>query len=254
MPNAIARRLRVTLRCLTEDLGLAEADADLPLEALGADSGDVAGLIKTFMDKRSTHPTDEDRIEHLATGRIPMHPLRRGKRIRGLTWSDEQTGVVWLVAAHFVHRSGERMDSYAYFRSLPASALLPSDSDFARLREEEALAARDAIFNVIDPARAEALNRPGDEIRIMVGPVAVSLVATSTEPPPHVKVAVSTKWDDREIDPPPNVVLAIVTRVYLQHFRDWVELPWADDVDTIAGRRALDELVFEWFVGSDGGQ
>jgi hypothetical protein len=181
----MAHQLRITHRCLVEDLGFTSDDLNRSLDELAAGSSDAAKFIRTFIEKRGTDPVDEDSIEDLATGRIPMHPLRRGERIRGLTWHDRGANVVWLVAAHFAHRSGERSDSYAYFRGLRADQLLPEELDYVLFREQQAIQAADAILDVIDPALRSALADPGTETRLDVGGVPVSVLVTHVTPSPR---------------------------------------------------------------------
>lgn len=238
-------RLRITLRCLAENLGF--DDDGRTYDEIAALDDPAGQLVAAFLSKRRETPVGKDRIGGLATGGIPIYSLHSG-RARGLTWHDQDHDTVWLVAAHLSHSSGEKHDSYPYFRSLAGKSLLPSHEDYVRLREDEADEAAEAILSVLDPARKDAIEHPGEEIRVRVGPVLVSLLGTRVDPPAHIKAAISMKWTEPDFDPPPSFVLAIVTRVYGQEFADWAELPFADDLDTFGSRRTQDELVFEWYV------
>jgi len=244
-----AHQLRITHRCLVEDLGFTSDDLERSLDELAAGSSDAAKFVRTFIAKRGIDPVDEDSIEGLATGRIPMHPLRRGERIRGLTWLDRDTNVVWLVAAHFDHRSGERGDSYAYFRALRADQLLPEELDQLLFREQQAIQAADAILDRIDPALRSALADPGAETRLDIGGVPVSLLVTRVTPsPPRLKVAISMRRTESGFEPPPEWIPAILARCFRRPFGGWEDLPYTEE-RTFGGRKlGHDEMAFESFV------
>jgi hypothetical protein len=241
--------LRITHRCLVEDLGFRSDDLERPLDELAATDSDAGKFIRTFIDKRGPDPVDEDSIEELATGRIPMHPLRRGERIRGLTWYDRDANVVWLVAAHFGHQSGERSDSYAYFRSLRREQLLPEELDYLLFREQQAVHAADAILDLIDPGLRSALSDAGAEVRLDIGGTPVSLLVTrTTPPPPRLKVAISMRRTASGFEPPPWWVPAILARCFRRPFADWNDLPYSDDRTFGSRRLGPDEWPFESFV------
>ena len=242
-------QLRITRRCLVEDLGFSPDDLERPLDELAATDSDAGKFIRTFIEKRGPDPVDEDSIEGLATGRIPMHPLRRGERIRGLTWHDRDANVVWLVAAHFAHRSGERGDSYPYFRSLRIDQLLPEELDYLLFREQQAIQAADAILDLIGPGLRSALDDPGSEIRLNVGGTPVSLLVTRPTPsPPRLKVAISMRRTASSFEPPPWWLPAILARCFRRQFAGWDDLPFSDDRSFGARRIGNDEWAFESFV------
>ena len=244
-----AHQLRITHRCLVEDLGFTSGELGRPLEDIAAGTSDAARFIRTFIEKRGADPVDEDSIEGLATGRIPIHPLRRGERIRGLTWHDRDANVVWLVAAHFAHRSGERSDSYAYFRGLRADQLLPEELDYTLFREQQAIQAADAILDLLDPALRSALADPGSETRLDIGGVPVSLLVTHDTPsPPRLRVAISMRRTESGFEPPPEWIPAILARCFRRPFGGWEDLPYTDDRAFGSRRVGADEMVFESFV------
>lgn len=246
-----AHQLRITHRCLLEDLGFTADDLERPLDELATRASDAAKFVRTFIEKRGIDPVDEDSIEGLATGRIPMHPLRRGERIRGLTWHDRDANVVWLVAAHFAHRSGERGDSYAYFRGLRAGQLLPEEVDYLRFREQQAIRAADAILDYIDPALRSALADPNQEVRLDVGGVPVRVLVTrATPPPPRLKVAVSMRRTESGFEPPPWWIPAILARCYRRPFGGWDDLPYTDDRSFGGRRLGHDEVAFESYLSN----
>jgi len=242
-------QLRITRRCLVEDLGFSPNDLERPLDELAATDSDPGKFIRTFIEKRGPDPVDEDSIEGLATGRIPMHPLRRGERIRGLTWYDRETNVVWLVAAHFAHRSGERSDSYVYFRALAATQLLPDEHDYQLFREQQAIQAADAILDLIDPGLRSALADPGTEVRLDIGGAPVSLLVTRPTPaPPRLKVAISMRRTASGFEPPPEWIPAILARCFRARYDGWHDLPYSQDRTLGSRKVGSDEMVFESFI------
>lgn len=120
--------LRVTNRCLTENLAFREDETSAPLAALAKRNTLGGGFLRTFLDKRSVspEPSNEDVLNGLADGSPAMYPLRRGDQQRGVTWFDVKNQVVWLVASHHAHKSGAATDSYRYFRGLARAELLPT--------------------------------------------------------------------------------------------------------------------------------
>jgi hypothetical protein len=241
--------LRITHRCLVEDLGFSSDDLTRPLDELAAIDSDAGKFIRTFIEKRGADPVDEDSIEGLATGRIPIHPLRRGERIRGLTWHDREANVVWLVAAHFAHRSGERGDSYVYFRSLAATELLPDENDYQVFREQQAIQAADAILDLIDPGLRSALADPGTEVRLDIGGTPVSLlVSRATPSPPRLKVAISMRRTASGFEPPPEWIPAILARCFRIQYDGWHDLPYSEDRTFGSRKVGSDEMVFESFI------
>src|SRR5438874_614878 len=112
--------LRVTRRCLVDDLEFGASDLDRPLEELAARHQ----MVRAFVERRSQSPVGQETIQGL-TSRIVAYSLHSGED-RGITWHHVAAGIVWLLAAHF-HRSGNADDAYPYFRRLDArGALLPT--------------------------------------------------------------------------------------------------------------------------------
>jgi hypothetical protein len=212
--------LRITERCASQDLRLPVESLGQPVRDFPAGSGPVAELIDAFIEKRSQSPAGESTMERLATGRIPISILRRGNRLRALTWHDREHRVVWLVAAHLLHRSGEKADSYSYFRSLGIEDLLPSETDYQRLLGERAIAEADALFDGVPRLMREAAENRNREISGSVGRVPISMVMTD-DVPPLLHLAVSARWTDDGPDPPANWLLALLFRCYRHSFENW---------------------------------
>ena len=224
--TAVGYELRVTTRCLLEDLAFRESDVstDPALLAAGATSG--AGLLRTFIETRSKAPvpSDEDIMNGMAEQAPPTYPLRRGHRQRGLTWYDHRNKVVWLVAAHHSHRSGETDDSYRYFRSLRREDLLPSREDMERMLGERRDEIADQIWDDLPNLMRAAAAQPGTEVTGHIGRVPVAMVMTA-DLPPHLYLAVSRKWETVGVTPPAKWLLGLLFRCYGHSYEDVEQLP-----------------------------
>lgn len=169
--------LRVTSRCLVEDLGRG-ADARFE-DLLGLD------IIKGFVGKRCADPTDTRKVAPLTSGR-EVYTLGYGHRHRGATWHDEQNRVIWL-CAYGRHESGAAEDAFPYFKELDAEGrLLPVRDDYERLVEDRNRRFTDAVVDDAQQLLLEAREDPGVEKSgiladsVGVG-VAVELVETLEE-------------------------------------------------------------------------
>lgn len=133
--------LRITARCLRDDLGLA-ADATFA-EAL------AHPIVPAFRQRRSRVTAGGETVGSVRAPR-PLHLIRHRHDHRALTWWDEVERIVWLCAYGF-HRSGEPDDAYSLFRDLidRSEAAYPDAGDYARAFTE-----RQRRFN--DLARREA--------------------------------------------------------------------------------------------------
>lgn len=146
--------LRVTTRCLVEDLGW---DAGTRFEdLLGQD------IIKGLVGKRSTDPIDTRRVAPLTSGH-EVYTLGYGHRHRGATWHDEQNGVIWL-CAYGRHQSGAADDAFPYFKQLDAEGrLFPTREDYESLIEDRNRRFADAIVADAQALLAGAREEPGVE-------------------------------------------------------------------------------------------
>lgn len=146
--------LRITARCLVEDLG---RTPDTPFEdLLGQD------IVKGFVGKRSTEPTDTRKVEPLTSGR-EVYTLGYGHRHRGATWHDKQNGVIWL-CAYGRHESGAPADAFPYSKQLDAqSRLLPTRDDYERLIADRNRRFADAVVSDAQALLAAARKEPGVE-------------------------------------------------------------------------------------------
>lgn len=240
--------LRITKRCLLADLGFREDDTDVEIADLAERGTQGADLLRTFLDKRGASPEaiDEDELSGLVEGTPRMYPLRRGGRQRGLTWYDEsENQIVWLVAAHHAHRSGEPTDSYVYLRGLSRADLLPSREDMRVLRTERANQAADAIWDDVPRLMAEAGRQRNVEVRGHVGRVPIGMLMTD-HAPPHLYLAVSKSWEVEGANPPEIWLFALLARCYNHAYEDEGSLP----LDHSMPNRevTLDEEIYADFV------
>lgn len=164
--------LRVTERCLRDDLGLdpgAEFESFLDIE-----------IIRAFTDKRSDRTEDTREVSPLTCGR-PVWVLARGHDHRGGTWFDEQERVLWLLA-YRRHRSGQPDDFFPYCKDLDARGLLlPTESDYERLFRD-----RDHRFawsiTIEAPVLLKQARESGQEERAMLGGAYGACIAVEAEP------------------------------------------------------------------------
>jgi hypothetical protein len=160
MSSRPARRTRVTLRCLREDLKI-----ETPLVEVDLGGLDHA-LIGEARRVAPTAPRGQKRI--LSIDRPLVYRLRHG-RWRGATWLEANAARFWLCAgAQREDGSGE--DAYELFAALHrAGRLLPDDDD--RLRDALERNARiiDEAADSIVSALAEAFNHQGRDVAVSLG-------------------------------------------------------------------------------------
>ena len=127
------RQVRVTLRCLQEDLGT-------PVPEDTVDLGELDHpLLAEARRLAPTAPQGQRRIEAIAPPPLVFR-LRHGQW-RGAAWVDQETQptqIFWLVGAA-LRKAGDRDDAFEHFSRLHVTGtLLPSPDDKVRLRLEAA--------------------------------------------------------------------------------------------------------------------
>jgi hypothetical protein len=119
--------LRVTARCLDEDLNAAST----------ADFEDIRGLeiIKALVGDRSKQTASTRQVSPLTCGK-DVWVLARGHDHRGATFHDDADEVIWLLA-YGRHRSGDDGDFFPFCKGLDAEQrLLPTQDDYRRMYVE----------------------------------------------------------------------------------------------------------------------
>lgn len=116
--------LRITNRCLEEDLGRRAGTAMADLQGIE--------IVNALITERRNKATDTRQVSPLTCGQ-QVWVLSRGHDHRGGTFFDEQERVIWLVA-YRVHRSGSEDDFFPYCKNLDRQdRLLPDEADYERL-------------------------------------------------------------------------------------------------------------------------
>lgn len=119
-----AYELRITRRCLTEDLDRAPDTAFE--EALSEE------IVQAFVNQRSEQHVGTKTVGP-AAGNKTLYRLAYGEDHRGATWYDADEHVIWL-CAYRLHRSGEPDDAFPYFNELTAAGrMIPTADDYESL-------------------------------------------------------------------------------------------------------------------------
>lgn len=166
--------LRVTGRCLVEDLG--EASATTPFADLVRHP-----IVAAFRNKHHTDPTTT-RTVGPAAGARTLGRLGYGDDHRGAIWFDPEHGALWLCAAHDRHRSGDADDAFPYFDALIADdRIYPTVDDYEGLERDRGARLVEAIPTDAQALLERARAAPGTEVTGHVGPVRVRLTVVRVE-------------------------------------------------------------------------
>jgi hypothetical protein len=224
VPRRPARRTRVTLRCLRDDL-----QVDLP--PVEVDLGRLDHpLIAEARRLAPAAPRGQKRI--LSIGQPLVYRLRHG-RWRGATWLESDAARFWLCAGA-LREEGSGDDAYELFAALHrAGRLLPDADD--RLRDALERNARiiDDATHSIPKGLNEALARRGRDLAVRFGgDVDVRLHVTSGGD--EIWVAIATQAadgrfvDDRLRDVLFRLVLDAARAELWEPRADWPsgELAW----------------------------
>lgn len=181
-----ARRTRVTLRCVREDLGV-----DLPPVEV-----DLGGLDHPLVAEARrvapSSPRGQKRI--LAIEHPLVYRIRHG-RWRGATWLETDAGRFWLCAGA-QREEASSDDAYERFAALHAAGrLLPDDDD--RLRDALERNARiiDGAAAEIPGALSDALVSHGRDVTVRVGEL-VDMRLHATSAGDEIWVAIATQAAD----------------------------------------------------------
>jgi len=205
---SLGHELRVTGRCLSEDLG----------DSSGASFDELANrhrIIKAFRRERSSATAGVDALSP-GGGERTLTVLRHSNDWRGVTWFDQDARVVWLCACGW-HRSGKPDDAFAHFRTLRLSSeIWPSDDDYEALEADRG--EQFAAFVVTEAPRLLAAARatPDKEIVWVIGPEPVAIVVQVVETLEETFVAFSV------LRQPPQLFQLLLVALYPDRgFKDW---------------------------------
>jgi hypothetical protein len=155
-----SRRARPTIRCLTEDLGLTLPWLDTDLGAIEDPWLDELRRIAPVS------PQGQKRV--LSVGSPLVYRLRFSAE-RGVTWVDEDHGVVWLCAVQR-RQEGSGDDAYTWFAKLHADGrLLPSGDDRLRDRAEAVIRLQRGLTAAMLRLVDDSLARKGTELAADLG-------------------------------------------------------------------------------------
>lgn len=202
--------LRVTHRCLIEDLNFGPRDVDLSLDELAA----ANKLIEAFRDQRSQLPIGQETLQGL-TSKIVAYSLHSGQH-RGLTWHQENRGVVWLLGARF-HRSGKPDDAYPHFRQLDAAnLLLPTRADLLSVVHARARSFAESLLGEVPAIRAEAIAQPKRVVSAVIGGRVAVRVVHEPGDPSVLTVGISYRMRPGATALPTNWLMAVAA-AFLPH-------------------------------------
>jgi hypothetical protein len=154
------RELRITRRCLKDDLGAGETASFEEVRS--------KPIVKAFLRERRQKFEGSSHVEPLESGKT-ISVLRHQHEHRGATWRDElHQEVIWLVA-YGLHESGMPGDFFPFCKGLDESGvLLPTTEDYEALYREQDL--RLARMLQVDPPRLlKRARESGKEERAQIG-------------------------------------------------------------------------------------
>lgn len=190
--------LRITLRCLQEELHMSRGDANVPVDEIAHD------LVRAFVEKRRTHPKGNEPFVLPKHGPI-ADKIRWTERWRGATLYDSGENVVWLLGFGF-HTSGRPDDVYEILEELDRQEkLLPTTDDFDLLLDAREANLPDLLRENAEEMLEEARANPGTEVRRVIGGTfPISVVIERENGMTATWLAISYRLLRGEIDPPPE--------------------------------------------------
>ena len=190
--------LRITLRCLEDDLGMSRADVNTPVAEIDHE------FVRVFVDKRRDHPKGNEPFVLPKHGPI-ADKLRQTERWRGATLYDSEENIVWLLGFGF-HTSGRPDDVYQVLEALDvADKLLPTDEDYELFFEASEADLPELLRQNAEEMLQEGQQAPGTEVRrIIGGTFPVSVVVEGDNGMTATWLAISYRLLRGDYDPPPE--------------------------------------------------
>ena len=204
---AAGHELRVTCRCLTEDLG----------SAVGATFEELAArhpMVRAFQRERRAATAGPDTLGP-AGGERSLTVLRHSNDWRGVTWHDPDATVVWLCASGW-HRSGQPDDAFQLFARLKDEGRIWPGEDYDALAADRT--EQFAAFVIDDAPRLLAMARAEPEVEqvLAIGQEPVALVVHVVETLEETFVAVSVQNISMQM-----YQLLLVALYPERSFKDW---------------------------------
>lgn len=226
--------LRVTIRCLIDDLGLDRADARMEVHELEDE------VCRAFESRRSQSPIGVEKLQPIETD-AEVYTLHAG-RWRGATWHDEDNNAVWLLGCAY-HRSGEKNDVYPYLKELDSKGeLFPVSEDYVLLFELQDTSFAEALIADVPGLMEEARRQPGAEVTGLIGDrIRVSAVVEMADELEAWWVAISMQLLPGESETPPEW-LSLLLAAFFPDVANPLELQSAGKLPARLARS--DELVF----------
>ena len=186
MATRPARRTRVTLRCVREDLGVALPSVERDLGALDHP------LIVEARRVAPSAPRGQKRI--LSIDSPLVYRIRHG-RWRGATWLETDEARLWLCAGA-LREEGPGEDAYQLFAALHKSGrLLPNDDDHLRDTLERNARIIDDAAASIPRALAAAFAGRGRDVTTRIGDL-IDARLHATAAGDEIWVAIATQAAD----------------------------------------------------------
>ncbi len=231
--------LRVTLRCIRDELQLPEGDFRKHPSQLTHE------ICSAFVTQRSQDPRGVEKLQPI-TSNIEAYTLHAG-RWRGVTWHDEEDNVVWLLGFGY-HRSGETGDAYPYLKQLDANGnLLPTGADYELLYEMRDAELPQELARLASKLLDIAKSTPGEEVRdVLAGAFPVSLVVEIEDGLEAIWLAVSQRLVRGEIDPPPEWMRFVVAAFFPETSFEDIQSP---EQRLPTREKSPDEVIFVWMRG-----
>jgi hypothetical protein len=190
--------LRITVRCLEEDLGMPRGDSNIAPNEIQHE------FIQAFIEKRRDHPKGTEPFVLPKHGPI-ADKLRWTERWRGATLYDSEENVVWLLGIGF-HTSGRPDDVYELLEALDREdRLLPTEEDYELLLDSREANLPQLLAVNAEEMLEEANANPGTEIqRVIGGTFPISVVVERENGMTATWLAISYRLHRGEVEPPPE--------------------------------------------------